>query len=167
MSNSGYIKTTWNINNFKSLEYKFDTHKDDNLLTRFENAGHNRQSMTLYNYFEPNPMPPVVFEIANLFSLDNVSVAINLFKPGQYLPYHVDLFQKYRQVHGLEEDAKISRIIVMLEDSEYGQISQVRDQTYGKWSAGFYLKWYEPDFHAFYNFSTTDRYAIQITGVDK
>jgi hypothetical protein len=166
MFNSGHLKPLWNIAEFKSLDYKYDTHKDQDLLDQYAEAGHKMDSMTLYNYFQPNPFPNVVQDyIVPHFSsnLEHIGVAINYFKPGQYLPVHVDLFGKYSAVHELE-DEQITRIILMLEDSAPGQISQVGDNTIGKWSAGDWFQWDSEDPHAFYNFSTKDRYAVQITG---
>lgn len=167
MIKSGQIIPLWNIEQFKNLNYKHDTHKDTVLLDQYESLGHSRLNMTLYNYFEPNPMPQSVVDhvLPRFCELSHVSVAINLFEPGQYLPPHVDLFEKYREIHKLDNSAKIVRTIVMLEDSEYGQISQAGNHTYGSWQAGFWLQWQETDIHAFYNFSMNNRYAIQITGV--
>ena len=36
MFNSGHINPSWDIEEFKALDYKFDTHKDDALLNKFE-----------------------------------------------------------------------------------------------------------------------------------
>lgn len=167
MFNHGHIKPTWNINEFKTLDYKFDTHKDDALLNEFASYGHSKMYMTLYNYFQPNPFPSVVFDyIVPHFDLENISVAINLFRPGQYLPVHKDLYGKYKTYHGLTNE-NIQRVIVMLEDSVPGQISQACGRTMGEWKAGDWISWDNDDPHAIYNMSTVDRYAIQITGVSK
>lgn len=166
MLTTGHITPNWNIDDYKALDYKYDTHKDSQLLDQYEQLGHSRSNMTLYNYFEPNPMPAGIGSVLKNFEhLSNISVAVNLFKPGQYLPTHVDLFERYRSVHGLDASANIVRTIVMLEDSEPGQISQACEATFGTWQAGFWLQWSESDPHAFYNFSMRDRYALQITGV--
>ena len=162
----GQMYPKWDIEEFKTLEYKYDTHKDSELLDQYERLGHSRSNMTLYNYFEPNPMPSSIgdYILGNFPRFSHTSVAVNLFKPGQYLPVHVDLFERYRAVHGLDKSAKVVRAIVMLEHSEPGQISQACSSTYASWHAGFWLQWEEPDAHAFYNFSMKDRYAVQITG---
>jgi hypothetical protein len=165
MFKKGHIVPRWNISEFKALNYKFDTHKDDRLLDQYEEVGHDRSRMALYNYFQPNPFPSVVSDyiVPHFSDLEHVGVAINYFKPAQYLPVHVDLFGKYSQIHGIE-DEEITRIILMLEDSKPGQISQICDQTIGCWKAGDWFQWDSEDPHAFYNFSMHDRYAIQITG---
>lgn len=164
---TGQIIPNWNIEEFTQLSYKLDTHKDAELLNQYNNSGHILNSMTLYNYFEPSPMPDCIekYVLPHFLNLSHVSVAVNLFKPGQYLPGHVDLFEKYRSIHKLGKSANIVRTIVMLEDSEYGQISQAGDHTYGIWNAGFWIQWQEQDIHAVYNFSMKNRYALQITGV--
>jgi hypothetical protein len=164
MFNSGHIEPNWDINEFKALNYKFDTHKDDNLLNEFASHGHSKMYMTLWNYFQPNPFPNVVWDyIVPQFSLDHVSVAINMFTPGQYLPLHYDLFGKYKQHHGLAKQ-DITRCIIMLEDSVPGQISQACGRTIGEWKAGDWISWDNDDIHAIYNMSTVNRYAIQLTG---
>lgn len=168
MQNQGHIDPQWNIEDFKNLQYKFDTHKDSNLLELYQTSGHDIAAMTLYNYFEPEPMPSALDDhITPSFSfLDNLAVAINLFKPGQYLPYHKDLYQKYRQYHSVE-DRSIMRCILMLEDGVPGQILEIGKQVYSCWSSGDWFSWVDEENHAFYNFSTANRYAVQITGTRK
>jgi hypothetical protein len=97
-------------------------------------------------------------------SLDNLALAVNLFTPGQYLPLHYDLYQQYRSVFKLNGSEKITRIILMLEDSSPGQILQIENRVVGNWIAGDWFEWSGNELHAFYNFSMVDRYAIQITG---
>ena len=165
MFSTGHIVPCWNIDEFKNLNYKADIHKDIELIDAYEKSGHYRPSMSLHNYFQPNPFPEVVWDyiVPNFSNLENIGVAINYFKPGQYLPVHVDLFEKYSHIHGIENE-EIVRVIIRLEDSKPGQISQVCDQTIGKWNAGDWFQWDAKDPHAFYNFSMQDRYAIQLTG---
>lgn len=167
MFNDGLIEPRWDIDDFKKLEYKFDTHKDNNLLNHFAAAGHSKMYMTLWNYFQPNPFPPVVFDyIVPHFDLDHISVAINLFTPGQYLPMHGDLYGKYKSYYNLTDET-ITRAIIMLEHSVHGQISQACGKTIGNWQAGYWISWDNDDPHAVYNMSDQNRYAIQLTGVKR
>jgi hypothetical protein len=57
--------------------------------------------------------------------------------------------------------------MVMLEDNYPGQILQIKDICISSWKSGDCFGWKYDDLHAFYNFSMNDRYAIQITGVEK
>ena len=157
----------YDIKEFKKLDYSFDTHKDNNLLNEFANVGHSKMYMTLYNYFQPKPFPSVVFDyIVPQFNLENISVAINLFTPGQYLPVHGDLYGKYKTFHNLTTE-NITRCVIMLEDSVPGQVSQACDKTVGTWKAGYWISWENNDPHAVYNMSKENRYGIQLTGVSK
>jgi hypothetical protein len=159
------IDPLWNIEEYKNLKYKYDIHKgnEDNQL--YIEAGHIPQSLSLYNYFEPNPMPDSIEYIKSHFSkIKNISVAINLFKPGQYMPIHYDRFGTYKKVNNLEDNCSICRYMVMLEDHVQGQMLQIGDRIYTNWKAGQVYNWCNYSLHTFYNLSIKDRYAVQITG---
>tara|TARA_B100001287_G_scaffold146025_1_gene122939 strand:+ start:5694 stop:6203 length:510 start_codon:yes stop_codon:yes gene_type:complete len=159
------IVPSWNIEDYKKLKYKLDTHKDNEDNQRYIDAGHNKDSLTLYNYFEPNKMPTSIIYIKSQFpSLKNISVAINLFKPGQYMPIHYDRFTAYKKHHNIPKGSDICRHMVMLEDHEEGQMLQIGKQINTGWEAGSVYKWNNSDIHTFYNLSTKDRYAVQVTG---
>lgn len=162
-----HIAPTWNIDDFKTLDYKQAAYRGSELIETYLNAGHSLDSLRLYNYFEPNPMPYGVYEhIKPHFSyLDKVGFAVNLFKPGQFIPKHHDLYDRYKELHGLSTIDNIMRIVVMLEDGLPGQIMEIDNKIYSYWKAGDCFAWTGITPHAFYNFSIADRYAIQITGI--
>lgn len=158
------IEPLWNIDEYKILNYKLDVHKDEHDNQIYIEAGHLAQSLSLYNYFEPNPMPDSIEYIKSFFNkLSNISVAINLFKPGQYMPIHYDRFESYKHYHNLK-NASICRYMVMLEDNQPGQMLQIGNSVYNIWQAGAVFGWCNYDLHTFYNLSLRDRYAVQITG---
>ena len=163
----GHVTPRWTPTDFLGLSYKYDTPADTgskSLIQEYMKAGHNFYNMSMYNYFESSPMPEFVNYIKSNFShFKNVSAAINLFKPGQYLPYHVDRFEKYKKFNNIV-DEQIVRVIVMLEDSVPGQISHICDSAFGLWNAGDWFQWDAADYHTFYNLSLHNRYAVQLTG---
>lgn len=159
------IVPKWSIDDYKKLDYKLDKHKADEDNQRYIEAGHLPESLTLFNYFEPNPMPESIEYIKNHFTkLKNISVAVNLFKPGQYMPIHFDRFGTYKRINNLNKNSSICRYMVMLEDSEPGQMLQIGDSVYNNWHAGRVYGWCNNSLHTFYNLSTKNRYAVQITG---
>jgi hypothetical protein len=162
-----HINPVWNIEDFKVLNYQQAAYKGLDLLDAYIEAGHSVESVKLYNYFEPNPMPVEVYNyIKPHFSfLNNVSIAVNLFNPGQFIPRHSDRYDKYKELHDLKSIKNIVRFVVMLEDGLSGQILQIENKVYSFWKAGDCFGWSESTPHAFYNFSTAKRYAMQITGV--
>lgn len=160
----GHVRPTWDIDLVKSLDYKFDYHKDLELIEQYKKAGHHEPSMHLYNCFEDNLNIDLNF-IKNEFNfLDNLSIAINFFTPGQYLPLHRDLYGRYKKLHNLDNNADIVRIILFVEDSKLGQILQIDKKAITTWNAGDWFGWTNNELHAFYNFSFDNRYAFQITG---
>ncbi len=168
MIEHGHLEPNWDIDEFVNLPYRHDTPYDTGnreLIEQYAISGHSFYNMSMYNCFETVALPAVVTDyIKPAFAhFKNLTVAVNLFKPGQYLPYHVDKFEKYRKLNNIV-DEQIVRVILMLEDSKPGQISQVCDSTVGNWRAGDWFQWYAEDYHTFYNLSLYNRYAIQLTG---
>lgn len=158
------IEPKWNIEDYKRLDYKLDKHKGDDDNKRYIEAGHLPESLTLFNYFEPNPMPVSIEYIKSHFTkVKNISAAINLFTPGQYMPIHFDRFDTYKRINNIV-DGSICRYMVMLEDHQPGQMLQVGSSIYTNWRAGAVYGWCNYDLHTFYNLSVHNRYAVQITG---
>jgi hypothetical protein len=161
----GHIDPQWNIQDYVNLKYNQDT-VDDAYLNNFLDAGHSRDQMCLYNYFEPNVMPSSVDYVKSKFNnLTKLTAAVNLVLPGQYMPLHRDLYARWRHVHNITGTDKIMRIIVMLEDNESGQFLQIKNNIYNDWKSGDWYAWTSDAEHAVYNFSTKNRYAIQLTGL--
>lgn len=162
------ITPKWDITEFYNLDYFLTTHKDENLLSMYESTGHDKNKMTLYNCHEPSHIPKILYNYVKpkFYFLNHIAMAINLFKPGQYLPVHKDIFGKYKKIYNIEFE-KIVRYIVMLEESSPGQIIQIEDLSLCKWRPGDCFGWEDSQSHAFYNFSMKDRYAVQVTGVLK
>jgi hypothetical protein len=163
----GHIEAFWDIQSIKQLDYKKDFHKDTELINQYFQSGHSLDHMCLYNFFDTDTaLPETTQQIRSLFpGLSCISVAINKFKPGQYLPLHTDLYQRYRMIHNLTTQQHIRRIVIMIEDCVPGQISQYGRTAWGDWRAGDWFDWIDEFPHAAYNFSPVDRYTWQVTGV--
>lgn len=156
----GKINPYWDIDYFKNLKYK--KNPDPILCEEYSNCGHNIESLTIYNCIEPNFLDFDKSKILKHFKdLKHPAFAVNLFKPGQYIPIHVDRYERYKTLYSAN---KILRVIIMLEDSEPGQILQIDKDIVGTWNSGDWFAWENEEPHAFYNMSKKDRYALQLTG---
>jgi hypothetical protein len=165
---NGTIPVSWCLDDIKSVQFKEDYHKDQDLIARYAQSGHDALRMTIYNYWDPSPMPKGINEIRHRFNhLSLVTLAIHRTPPGYYIPLHHDLYGRYKTVNNLDSDCTIQRSIVMLDHSHPGQIFQIDNLVYGEWPAGAVFSWSNDTPHAFYNFSMVDRFAVQITGVAK
>jgi len=161
---SGHITPKWKVDDYLNLSYKQAT-IHNTFLDQYIIDGHNNDQIQIFNYFEPAPMPSSVEYIRSHFKdLECLSVAVNLMLPGQYLPHHRDLYERWLDFHKLTDVNKVYRAIVMLSDSRPGQILQIENDSIGFWKAGDWFAWTGNASHAVYNFSTGPRYAIQITG---
>lgn len=164
INKTGHINPIWTVDDYVNLNYNRDT-VADSYLNQFLGAGHIEEQMCLFNYFEPKPMPASIEYIKSHFQeLKNLTAAVNLVKPGQYMPYHSDLYLRWMQVHNHNNIETIVRIIVMLEHGEQGQILHVGDCLHTMWKAGDWFSWNGTTMHALYNMSLRNRYAIQLTG---
>ena len=124
-----HITPNWNIKEFKTLNYILSTHKDEELVYQYLSSGHNKEKLSIYKYQLPNQMPKCVDEyiIPHFTFLDKVTPAVNYFKPGQYLPFHIDLYGKYIEINDVDSK-NVIRCMVMLEDNSPGQILQITNK---------------------------------------
>ena len=164
MYTQGHLSPTWDINQFKQLNYKLDYHKNTELIDQYVSSGHTRESMHVYNCFEDQLVVNTSGIRKNFSWIDNIALAVNLFTPGQYLPLHRDSYQRYSSVFNIDQSQIIIRIILMLEDNCPGQILQINDTTIAQWVAGDWFGWSGDELHAFYNLSMSNRYAVQLSG---
>lgn len=163
----GNIKPFWTVADVSGLPYKFARFKPEDLGDQYVKAGHSAMHMTVWNCFEVDTLrPDLSHHLRSAWpDLMCIGIAVNKLTPGQYLPPHYDLYQRYRQIHAVSDTACLCRILVMLEDSQMGQILQIENTVYCSWKAGDWFDWPGAAPHASYNFSLNDRYAWQVTGI--
>ena len=161
-----YIEPCWTVQDFRDLAYTLNQYHDSDFIDRYVAAGHHRDNLRLWTYFDPLPMPAGVDHVRATFQQhwQHVTVAVNLFMPAQYMPTHSDLYGRYREVTPVG-NRTIHRAVVMLEPGLPGQILEIGDRCYSGWRAGAVYTWQDQDPHAFYNMSLQERCALQITGV--
>lgn len=147
---SGFVQPKWNIRDFYELPYKLKTPEaeDENI------------SVYMASNCDPNGISKY---LSGQLGIYNLHLYVNLLKPSQYLPMHTDDFQKYNERSYTQDDKKWYRFLIMLEDSQSGQRIESESNTWNYWKAGFFIRFEQEDHHAVYNFSSVDRYAVQVT----
>jgi hypothetical protein len=162
----GHIPVTWDIEDFKNLNYEFGFYTSMPPLQTLVNAGHDPYRLTIWKCQYPNAMPRGIENFNQYWpQLSNLGTAVNLLTPGQYQPLHQDQYERYCNSFNLTDNDTVVRILVMPQDSVPGQMFQVHGKTYGNWKAGEWFSWTNAEYHATYNFSNVNRYAIQLTGL--
>jgi hypothetical protein len=162
----GHIFPEWSSEDYINLDYSIALFHDNYEINEYISKGHSEKNMYIYKYLEPNPMPEFVYNYVypHFKYLKNITSAINLFKPANYLPYHSDSYLRYKQIFNITTET-IVRIVVMLENWQPGQIILIGNKSYSDWSAGDYFYWENDTKHSFYNMSLVNRYALQLTGI--
>ena len=118
-------------------------------------------------HWEPyGTVPDVFWTVTNQFKLSMPIVGINLYKPGQIIPWHSDMYKHYKLENNIADDKQIVRIIVFLHDQMAGHQLWIEDQMCIG-NAGTYYGWVDQQEHMAGNVGHENRYTLQITGVDE
>lgn len=160
----GHITPNWSAEDLNKLSFVEDYHKDKFLNETYIAAGHSLDQMRIGLLQEHMGLPEWVKEVKSNFDLRNMTATIHRLRPGNYLPIHVDLYSKYKEITGV--NGNIHRIIVFLEDWQPGHMLDINNTIYNDWKAGDYVGWTDDTPHAAYNLGMSDRYTLQITGTE-
>jgi hypothetical protein len=160
----GKIPVTWTAQDYESCNYQ--THlnpyrgftasgvQDKTKMSKELNIGLS----ICYN------IPNTISNNLKHFNLLKMSLQLQKYSPGEYLPFHSDRYSTYKKFNKISKNKKIVRIILFLHDQQPGQQLWIEDQMYpGK--AGDYVGWTDDTRHMAANLSGVNRFNLQITGV--
>ena len=160
----GTVSVNWSQQDYADLSY---TH--NNLIK-------SSTSVEIVDKTSPNEhngaficnenLPSVFTETAATFGLTNTVCAVNRMDPGQYLPFHKDMYPTYMQRNNIQDASKVLRIIVFLHNQKPGHQLWIEDEIcIGP--AGSYFGWHHNSKHMAANLGYESRYVLQITGVSQ
>lgn len=160
----GKIPVTWQQTDYKNGEWRSYYDHFTGFTTTEELREAYKSNMGVHLN---NDVPIKLQEVVRQnFKLDKIVIALNKLSPGQILPWHKDRYLTYIEKNKIENKHKIARIILFLEDQEPGQQLWLgKKLCTGK--AGTYFGWMYGTEHMAANLSKTDRYTLQITGVQQ
>lgn len=122
----------------------------------------------VYQSFEYD-CPKWAHDVKRLFdkTIKFPSVAINLIKPGRYIPPHKDLF--YRLLKDAPSDVaefnlEPVRINIFLQDVQIGHIFEMDGETWMDYKKGDYTVIHRGVPHSVVNIGHQPRYTMQISG---
>ena len=163
MYKQGHITPFW-IDEYKSLPYHRQpfNNTDDTMLWRQQGFSQTHFTGEMFSLFEQGQLPwaDEFFSIVN-----GKHKSINFYRMNtcDILPYHSDTYKKFKDIHNLDKDTTITRVLVFMEDRKEGHIFEV-DGKILDWKAGDYVLWTNDVRHMAANLGLEDRYTLQITG---
>jgi len=132
----------------------------------------DNQPMYRVNNADPNS---VFYKVAEKLGLEYPLARWHIQFPGEMTFWHVDIFNPAHKflppiAHNLPDekighDNNIRRIMVALEDWDWGQVAMFGKTSYTGWTAGDIVYWPYGMPHALANCGLTPRMSISITGM--
>lgn len=107
-------------------------------------------------------IPPVLKQITELFSLEDVMERIHVQRPGEVWNLHLDKLQKWSP----EDPSRVLRVMIQLTDWQPGQFWEYGNYHHNKWHAGEVttFDWANVP-HSTANAGHHPRVTFQLTGV--
>ena len=114
-------------------------------------------------------------KIGQQFGLDNALIRFHIQFPGDVTIWHTDIFAPHHELlpKGLNlneqtvgHDLGIRRIIIALEDWDWGQCFMFGAQTWSQWQAGDVIFWKFGTPHCAANMGFTPRISMSVTGLE-
>ena len=160
------IKPFW-YNYYKKILYTEEYFKDQEQVSSWKKTGHNIDNTTIHTHpiIDDNDIINIISEYFP--NLKHLGVCFHKLIPGHYLPAHIDKYGFYSEKFGVSDLTRIKRFVIFAENWHPGHFLTVNDTMYSNWQAGDVVGWTGTTVHSAINVGITDRYTIQITGIEK
>jgi len=174
------IKQSWNnqsietirseVGKTKEADFNLDVlrgQENDKLL-----AGYSKQKSMYYVKRVDNES--VWEKIGEQFGLKNPLVRLHVQFPGDVTVWHADIFAPYHDLlpesaapseYTVGQDTNIRRLLIALEDWDWGHCFMFGAQTWSQWKAGDVIYWDFCTPHCAANMGFTPRISISVTGI--
>lgn len=158
------IPINWN-NTHELLDYSFEEFKDSSKVSQWQQSGLDLEKLKigLHQLKQPYEWMNCVSNVIDSLPILNPTYCIHLLTPGNFLPFHSDLYSYYSKKNNISNLNDIIRIIIFLNDAVPGQILQIADKVYINYKKGDVAYWFGSTPHLAANLSTSNRYTLQIT----
>lgn len=109
-----------------------------------------------------NELPNGWQNFLTAFDLPTGSVSWTLVEPGRIVPIHQDQFVNLRKEKNIPPE-NCFRYIIMLEDWQFGQILEFKDQSIRQWRRGDTWMFDSSEIHCAANSSNYNFYSCQVS----
>lgn len=167
---NGHVYPSWDIDYIKSINYTLYDYNDHSRDLKAFNGLYDEKDFTRYTNMKLNQSldhendKNLEFLDTEFSWLKNKKVQINRLDPGAILPKHYDTYQYYNDLYNIQDNTKIFRILLTLENWQSGQYIEIKNKGYVNWVAGDWFGFNLSDYHLVANLGHVDRYALIMTG---
>ena len=107
----------------------------------------------------------LVKELKKEIEFRHSSLSVYCMPPGTIMPEHRDYYTRYRKINNLNQNDKVGRFLIFLEDWKSGHYFELNRSPIVNWSKGDYYFWVEDSPHIAANIGIENRYTMQVTVV--
>ena len=157
----GHIDPWWD-DTFKTFEYKYLPHKDEQMVRKWEEQGY--ANMHLNGAIHPLNDSEYAKPFLEYFGWKDSGAALYEMSTGDVLPVHKDHYITYQRVFNITDTSEIWRAIVFMDDWKSGHYFEINDTPVVGWKRGDYVVWNYDVAHMAFNLGIEKRYTLQITG---
>ena len=150
----------------RSLPYRNEPFNDPKSLALWQELGYTQTKFTGDMYDMRSPEPEWIPRFRDHFPWQHFSWSVYRMAPGRVLPNHSDTYDRFKRLHSVQDDNSIVRAVIFLEDWHSGHYLEIDEVPVVNWRAGDAVVWRNDVPHLAANMGMTDRYTLQITGLD-
>lgn len=164
---AGKINPTWTYNTLESLDINphHEIYRGFDLVDELDRNRYPSSVMHDVHRNLPKFLDQTIFD--KEFSwLEKKSYALHRMQPGMLLPLHKDRYRYYSESCNLKNTKSVVRVIVFLSDWASGHYLEIDHKPIINWQPGDWVAWRDDTAHLAANLGHTNRYTLQITGVD-
>lgn len=115
-------------------------------------------------YNNKNYIPNWAYTLAQTLNLSRCGFTFYRMPSNTIIPTHVDHYSVYTKVFNVPVSSVV-RAVIFLEDQKPGHKFEIGSTSIEDWKQGDYVMWSHEEPHSVANYSSDDRYTLQITGV--
>jgi hypothetical protein len=148
-----------------NLAYVNEQFNDLESLTEWKSLGYTQTKFTGDMYDMRNPEPDWMAGVRSHFRWQHFSWSVYRMGPGTALPEHQDTYDRFRKIYNVADPTKIYRAVIFLEDWHQGHYFDIDGVPITQWRAGDGAWWNWDTKHTAANVGKSNRYTLQITGL--
>jgi len=160
----GHVPPCWT--DHRHMNYVNEPFNDPESLQYWQQLGYTQTRFTGDMYDMRQPEPEWMPRVLKYFDWQHTSWSVYRMAPGVVLPNHSDTYARFRQLHNIADPDLIWRAVIFLEDWQSGHYLEIDNTPVTQWRAGNMVVWQNSVPHMAANMGITDRYTLQITGVN-